>query len=393
MKCPITIAVFDNGEYPFSLFLKRDQGVSQEYVHKMTSTLSSRIMEALAGVAYKEGDIVSSGVVSGLTVSPQGDVVFALEVDPSQGAALEPLRQAAEAAVRNLKGVSSVLAVLTAERAAQADPAPQPKPAAPDPHGMNKNPPLTLPVRHVIAVGSGKGGVGKSTVAFNLAVALSRLGVSVGLLDADIYGPSVPRLSGLGGQRPSTGADGKIIPLEAHGIKLMSIGFMVEEEKPMIWRGPMVQSAVYQMFRDVSWRNVDGDLDVLIVDMPPGTGDVQLTIAQKVPVTGAVIVSTPQDLALIDARKAIEMFEKTGVKILGIIENMSYYCCPSCGHEEAVFGHGGARLEAENRNVPFLGELPLNGEIRACADRGEPVDYSFYKTIAEAVLNSVKSAR
>jgi ATP-binding protein involved in chromosome partitioning len=256
---------------------------------------------------------------------------------------------------------------------------------------MNKNPPLVLPVKNVIAVGSGKGGVGKSTVAFNLAAALAAMGYKVALLDADIYGPSVPRLTGMTGQKPVTSAEGKIIPLEAHGLKIMSMGFLVEEEKPMIWRGPMVQTAFYQMLRDVAWRNGEDDLDYMIIDMPPGTGDVQLTLAQKVPVTGAVIVSTPQDLALIDARKAIAMFEKTGVKILGLIENMSFYVCPNCGHEDHVFGHGGAREEALKRGVPFLGEIPLNAEIREKSDAGQPLPEMFYKEIAQGVLDSVNA--
>lgn len=349
----------------------------------MSATLESEIMQALSSVRTEAGDAVHAGMVSGLKIDG-GDVLFALEVDPAMGGRMENLRLAAEKAVRAVAGIRNVTIVLTAER---------PPSKEPDPHGLHKNPPLILPFRNVIVVASGKGGVGKSTAAFNLAVALSRMGKSVALLDADIYGPSVPRLSGLAGQKPATNDSGKIIPLEAHGLKLMSMGFLVEEEKPMIWRGPMIQTAFYQMLRDVAWRNGEDDLDVLIIDMPPGTGDVQLTLAQKVPVTGTVIVSTPQDLALIDARKAIAMFEKTGVKILGLIENMSYYHCPSCGHEDPVFGHGGAEKEAQIRGVPFLGKVPLNAEIRAKSDAGEPLPDIFYKTIAEGVLSSINVAQ
>lgn len=348
----------------------------------MAGDLKAQILGALSHVKIGDGDIVSENMVSGLQVSAGKDVVFALEVDPAMGSKMEPLRLAAETAVRNISGIKNVTVTLTAERA-----------AAPDPHGMNKNPPLVLPFRHVIAVGSGKGGVGKSTVAFNLAVELAAMGHGVALLDADIYGPSVPRLAGLTGQKPVTDKNGKIVPLEAHGLKLMSMGFLVDEEKPMIWRGPMVQTAFYQMLRDVAWRNGADDLDFLIIDMPPGTGDVQLTLAQKVPVTGAVIVSTPQDLALIDARKAIAMFEKTNVKVLGIIENMSVYVCPNCGHEDHLFGHGGAGEEAVRRNVSFIGEIALNGEIRLKSDKGEPVGGNFYKNIAKGVLESVMSSQ
>lgn len=344
----------------------------------MTADLKAQILDALRNVKTEGGDVVSEGMVGGLQISGEKDVLFTLEVDPAMGPAMEPLRQAAESAVKTIYGIKNVTVILTAER-----------PAAPDPHGMNKNPPLVLPFRHVIAVGSGKGGVGKSTVAFNLAAELAAMGFSVALLDADIYGPSVPRLTGLTGQKPKTNDAGKIIPLEAHGLKIMSMGFLVEEEKPMIWRGPMVQTAFYQMLRDVAWRNEEGLSDFLIIDMPPGTGDVQLTLAQKVPVSGAVIVSTPQDLALIDARKAIAMFEKTNVKVLGLIENMSSYCCPNCGHTDNIFGHGGAKKEALKRAVPYLGEIPLNGEIRAKSDAGEIASFIFYKNVAKAIVNSV----
>lgn len=345
----------------------------------MTS-LKDDIMTALSSVKHGDADIVSSGMVSSLQISPSGEAVFALEVDPAMGASMEPLRQEAEKVAASVKGVASATAILTAQRV---------KDEVPDPHGMNKNPRLVLPFRHVIAVGSGKGGVGKSTVAFNLAVAMAEAGLSVALLDADIYGPSVPRLSGLGGIKPVTNDAGKLVPLEAHGLKLMSMGFLVEEEKAMIWRGPMVQTAFYQMLRDVAWSSDGNDLDVLVIDMPPGTGDVQLTLAQKVPVTGAVIVSTPQDLALIDARKAIAMFEKTSVPILGVVENMSYYCCPNCGHAENIFGHGGARAEADKRGVAFLGEIPLDPQIRQQADAGIRSHHEAYSKITSILLKAL----
>ena len=308
-------------------------------------------------------DIVSLHMVTGLQIH-DGQVVFAIEVDPQRGPALESLRQAAETAVRSVPGVISVQVVLTAERPKVA--------AVPDPHGMSKNPVLDLPIKNIIAVASGKGGVGKSTVGVNLAVALAQQGLKVGLLDADIYGPSVPRLTGLSG-KPKQDAVGQLIPLEAFGLKIMSIGFMIENEAPMIWRGPMVQTAIYQMLRDVAWGTKADPLDILIVDMPPGTGDAQLTMAQKVPLAGAVIVSTPQDLALIDARKGIEMFKQVKVPILGLVENMSTFSCPECGHESHIFGHGGARDEALKIGVPFLGEIPLHADIRMMSDAGTPV--------------------
>ena len=250
---------------------------------------------------------------------------------------------------------------------------------------MEKNPRLELPIKQIIAVASGKGGVGKSTVAMNLAVALAKSGLSTGLLDADIYGPSVPKMSGLEGQRPQQNEAGKLVPLSAFGLKVMSIGFMLDNEAPLVWRGPMVQTAVYQMLRDVEWGTAEKPLDVLIVDMPPGTGDAQLTLAQKVPVTGAVIVSTPQDIALIDARKAVKMFEKVGVKIFGLIENMSTHVCSNCGHEEHIFGHGGAKSEAEKLGVPFLGEIPLSIGIRKNSDEGKPSAEDVFRGISALI--------
>jgi ATP-binding protein involved in chromosome partitioning len=260
---------------------------------------------------------------------------------------------------------------------------------------MAKNPPLVLPVRNIIAVASGKGGVGKSTLAVNLAAALAGK-FKVGLLDADIYGPSVPLLTGLGDQKPDV-HNKKFVPLEAHGLKIMSIGFMAEQGVPLIWRGPMVQTALYQMFRDVEWGTEDNPLDYLIVDLPPGTGDAQLTIAQKIPVTGAVIISTLQDVALIDAAKAVAMFRRTKVPILGLVENMSTYVCSNCGHEDPIFGHGGARDEAERLGVPYLGEIPLSKAIRVMSDEGMPVVLAApeseaaraYREIAERVISVV----
>ncbi|MCB1882584.1 MAG: iron-sulfur cluster carrier protein ApbC [Geminicoccaceae bacterium] len=335
----------------------------------MTAPDREQILEALKAVRHptKGGDLVGLGMVSGVVVKG-GNVGFALEVDPAEAKALEPLRQAAEAAVKRLPGVLSVAVVLTAERApggrmpsGQAAPPPEIGARAPQK-------PLVPGIDAIVAVGSGKGGVGKSTTAINLAMGLAALGVRTGLLDADIYGPSLPRMSGLSG-RPTT-VDGKRLrPMEAFGVKLMSMGFLVEEDTAMIWRGPMVQSALRQMLADVDW----GRLDVLVVDLPPGTGDAQLTMAQHVPLAGAVIVSTPQDIALLDAKKAINMFRRVDVPVLGIVENMSYYRCPNCGHRADIFAHGGARETAARFGVDFLAEIPLAIEIRETSDAGRPI--------------------
>lgn len=322
-------------------------------------------------------DIVSLGMVQGLQLSDNGDVVFMLEVDAQRGPKLEPLRQDAERAVLKIRGVKKVTAVLTAERSAQ-------KSKAADPHGMEKNPRLDLHVRHIIAIASGKGGVGKSTVAANLAVCMSKNSqLKIGLLDADIYGPSQPKMMCLEGQKPDQ-IDGKIIPLDAHGIKVMSIGFMIDGNAPLVWRGPMVQTAVYQLLRDVKWGTNDDPLDILFIDMPPGTGDAQLAVAQKITLAGAVIVSTPQDIALIDARKGVEMFKKVDAPILGMIENMSTHVCSNCGHEEHIFDHGGAEEEASKLGIPFLGAIPLDISIRQQADNGNINDSSeSFKRIAQ----------
>jgi ATP-binding protein involved in chromosome partitioning len=316
-------------------------------------------------------DVVEAGMIDGLTAR-DGLVQFALQVPRERAREMEPLRQAAERAAAAVPGVLSATAVLTAHRAAPppAQAAPPPA-AAPHRHGA-KAPagqgPMLLPeVGKIVAVASGKGGVGKSTTAVNLAVALASQGLAVGLLDADIYGPSLPQMLGAR-ERPRTEGQ-RIIPLRRWGLQAMSIGFLVEEETPMIWRGPMVMGALEQLMGQVEW----GRLDVMVVDMPPGTGDAQLTMSQRVPLAGAVIVSTPQDVALLDARRGVKMFERVNVPVLGLIENMSYYCCPNCGHRAELFGHGGARRDAERMGVEFLGELPLKLEIRELADAGTPI--------------------
>jgi ATP-binding protein involved in chromosome partitioning len=324
-----------------------------------------QILAALRQVADPERrtDIVSLGMVSGLTIK-DGHIAFAIEVEPERGPRLEPLRKAAEQAVFALPGVLSVTAVLTAHRGGAA----QQSPAAAH-AGRPAAAKAQVPgVRSIVAVASGKGGVGKSTTAVNLALALSERGLRVGLLDADIYGPSQPRMMGITG-RPAATDERKLIPMQNYGVKCMSIGFMVAEDTPMIWRGPMVQSAINQMLREVEW----GDLDILVADLPPGTGDAQLTMAQQVPLTGAVIVSTPQDIALLDARKGLNMFRKVDVPVLGIIENMSYFLCPHCGERSDIFSHGGARREADRLGTEFLGEVPLDMAIRETSDGGYPI--------------------
>ncbi|HZT90160.1 MAG TPA: iron-sulfur cluster carrier protein ApbC [Stellaceae bacterium] len=334
----------------------------------MAAITEQQILAALKQVRDpdRNQDIVALGMVSGLVIR-DGNVGFAIEVDAERGPRLEPLRKAAQTAVEALPGVLSVTAVLTAE----ARPARPPRPAtAPSParSAAQAQGKLVPGVRAIVAVASGKGGVGKSTVAANLALALAANGLRVGVLDADIYGPSMPRMLGISGRPVSP--DGKTLqPMENYGVKCMSIGFLVPEETAMIWRGPMVMSALQQMLRDVEW----GELDIMIVDMPPGTGDAQLTMAQQVALAGAVIVSTPQDIALIDARRGLTMFNKVDVPVLGIIENMSYFLCPHCGERSDIFSHGGARREAARLGTEFLGEVPLDLTIRETSDAGHPI--------------------
>ena len=338
---------------------------------EVTESAIRKVLETVIDPASGAG-VPASGLLGGIATRG-GHVAITLNVDPARGAALEPLRQACEQAVRAMPGVLSATAVLTAER-----PAP-PAPARPGQgHGHSHGPAakttggggrIDVPgVKHIIAVASGKGGVGKSTTAVNLALGLAANGIATGLLDADIYGPSMPRMLGVT-EKPES-LDGKQLkPIERYGLRTMSIGYIVNEDTPMIWRGPMVSSALEQMLRDVQW----GELDVLVVDMPPGTGDAQLTLAQRVALAGAVIVSTPQDIALVDARKGLAMFRKVAVPVLGIVENMSYFLCPKCGERSEIFGHGGAREEAEKLGVPFLGEIPLHLDIRTTSDSGHPI--------------------
>ena len=345
----------------------------------MTGVTKEQVLETLKTVRGPdlEHDIVELGMVSDVFIS-DGKVYFSITVPADQAKELEPLRLAAERVIKEMPGVKGALVALTADKKAGSGSAPVSRPqpqAGHDHHGHAHAPQqqragkLGVPgINAIIAVASGKGGVGKSTTAVNLALGLQANGLRVGILDADIYGPSMPRLLKIAG-RP-TQIDGRIInPMENYGLKVMSMGFLVDEETAMIWRGPMVQSALMQMLREVAW----GELDVLVVDMPPGTGDAQLTMAQQVPLAGAVIVSTPQDLALVDARKGLNMFKKVEVPVLGIVENMSYFIAPDTGTRYDIFGHGGARKEAERIGVPFLGEVPLTINIRETSDAGTPL--------------------
>ncbi|ERF84660.1 Mrp/NBP35 family ATP-binding protein [Bradyrhizobium viridifuturi] len=345
------------------------------------SVTQQQVLDCLAKVMSPRGvPLTNANVLSAITVT-DGKVFFSINVDAAEARAWESVRAQAENAVRAMPGVSVAMIALTAERKAGGGAAPAPRPAGGvqpasahrHPHPPGAQSPMArqaeIPgISAVIAVASGKGGVGKSTTALNLALGLRDLGLRVGLLDADIYGPSVPRLTGIR-EKPQLNDDKKMIPLARFGLSIMSIGFLVEEDTAMIWRGPMVMSAITQMLRDVAW----GTLDVLVVDMPPGTGDAQLTLAQNVPLKGAVIISTPQDLSLIDARRGLAMFKKVNVPVLGIVENMSYFQCPHCGTRSDIFGHGGARHEAEKLGVPFLGEIPLHIAIRTASDSGNPV--------------------
>jgi ATP-binding protein involved in chromosome partitioning len=375
----------------------------------MAELTRDMVLEALGRVRGPDLDssIVELKMVSDIFIS-DGKVYFSINVPAERAQELEPLRQAAERTIKALPGVKGAVVSLTAERKqGSAPPPPRPQagapahshghshaPAAPTPSGTQRSKAGVPGIDAIIAVASGKGGVGKSTTAVNLALALKANGLRVGILDADVYGPSMPRLLGITG-KPQQIENRIIVPMENFGIKVMSMGFLVDEGTAMIWRGPMVQSALMQMLREVAW----GDLDVLVVDMPPGTGDAQLTMAQQVPLSGAVIVSTPQDLALIDARKGLNMFNKVEVPVLGIIENMSYFIAPDTGNRYDIFGHGGARAEAETIGVPFLGEVPLTISIREHSDAGTPVvvaepdspQTAVYLSIAEKVWAQVKA--
>jgi ATP-binding protein involved in chromosome partitioning len=374
----------------------------------MAELTRDMVLEALGRVRGPDLDssIVELKMVSDIFIS-DGKVYFSINVPAERAQELEPLRQAAERSVKALPGVKGAVVSLTAERKQGAAP-PPPRPQAgapahshghshapaPTPSGTQRTKAGVPGINAIIAVASGKGGVGKSTTAVNLALALKANGLRVGILDADVYGPSMPRLLGITG-KPQQIENRIIVPMENFGIKVMSMGFLVDEGTAMIWRGPMVQSALMQMLREVAW----GDLDILVVDMPPGTGDAQLTMAQQVPLSGAVIVSTPQDLALIDARKGLNMFNKVEVPVLGIVENMSYFIAPDTGNRYDIFGHGGARAEAEKIGVPFLGEVPLTISIREHSDAGTPVvaaepdspQTAVYLSIAEKVWAQVKA--
>jgi ATP-binding protein involved in chromosome partitioning len=367
------------------------------------SVTQQQVLDSLSRIRSPRGvALTNANVLSAISAS-DGKVFFSINVDAAEARAWESVRAEAEAAVRAIPGVTTAMVALTAERkpgavppsrgAPGVQPAHAHRPPQGGPSPMSRQ--AEIPgVSAVIAVASGKGGVGKSTTALNLALGLRDLGLKVGLLDADIYGPSVPRLTGLR-DKPELNDERKMIPLKRFGLSIMSIGFLVEEETAMIWRGPMVMSAVTQMLRDVEW----GKLDVLVVDMPPGTGDAQLTLAQNVPLKGAVIISTPQDLSLIDARRGLAMFKKVNVPVLGIVENMSYFQCPHCGTKSDIFGHGGARHEAEKLGVTFLGEIPLHMAIRETSDAGNPLVDSepdgphaaIYRAIAGQVRDRLKA--
>jgi ATP-binding protein involved in chromosome partitioning len=373
------------------------------------SVEEAAIRRALDGIpAPRTGKgLLASGWVGGISLSG-AKATIALEVDPAIGPAMELLKREVESRVGAVPGVEQVVVVLSAKRTggaqahdhaghdhAHAHPTQKAQVGGPVGGQASAGAKLPLPgVRHIVAVASGKGGVGKSTTAANLALSLLAMGYKVGVLDSDIYGPSMQRVLGVKG-KPDTTANKKMVPKQAHGLKVMSMGFLVPEETAMIWRGPMVMSAIQQLLREVDW----GTLDYLIVDMPPGTGDAQLTLAQTVPLAGAVIVSTPQDLALIDAARGVTMFNKVSVPVLGIVENMSTFICPNCQHETPIFGHGGARAEADRIGVPFLGEIPLDMAIRVTSDEGRPIvidqpngpHAAAYRKVAEGVVAVLES--
>ena len=362
----------------------------------MANELSEQQVSAALATVTAPGrsqDLVTGGQISGIVIK-DGHVGFTIEIEPAEKDSADAIRTASEKAVRALGGVLSATAMLTAHQGAGASPQGNAPAGAPAGGGQPAAREPLKPARDLIAVASGKGGVGKSTTSINLALALAASGKKVGILDADIYGPSLPRLIGKNLKPRSDGK--KIHPIEAWGLQTMSIGYLVAEDAPTIWRGPMVMSALEQMLRDVAWDN----LDLLVIDMPPGTGDAQLTLSQRAALSGAVIVSTPQDLALIDARKGLNMFHKVNVPVLGIIENMSHFICPDCGSRHDVFGHGGAAAEAARIGAPFLGEIPLEMTIRSTSDAGTPVVASapdgphaaYYKVIAENMLTQLHAA-
>ena len=329
----------------------------------MATVTQDDVLSVLKRIAAPDGrgNVVSAGLVSDIAIDG-GTVMFALTTTPQHVRSMESLRGAVEKAVQSIPGVSKAIVALTAEKS-PGQPAPQAQPQGARGTGIPG-------IKHLIAVSSGKGGVGKSTTAVNLALALKSLGLKVAVLDADVYGPSIPKLFGLTGKPEPSDAEGKKMkPMTRYGVEVMSIGFLVPEDTPMIWRGPMVMSALTQLLRETEWSPAD----VMVIDMPPGTGDVQLTLAQQTPLSGAVIVSTPQDLALIDARKGLNMFKKVNVPVIGLVENMSYFVCTKCGERHEIFGHGGAREEAARIGSPFLGEIPLDKEVRLRSDSGEPV--------------------
>jgi ATP-binding protein involved in chromosome partitioning len=344
----------------------------------MTTVGADDVLAVLKRIAAPDGrgNVVSAGLVSDIAIQG-GTVMFALTASPQHMPAMEMLRAAVEKAVLGIPGVSKAIVALTAERPASPG---QAAPAQAQRGGVVPG------IKHLVAVASGKGGVGKSTTAVNLALGLQSLGLRVAVLDADVYGPSMPKLVGLSGKPEASDAAGKKMkPMRRHGLDVMSIGFLVPEDTPMIWRGPMVMSALTQLLRETEWSPAD----VMVIDMPPGTGDVQLTLAQQTPLSGAVIVSTPQDLALIDARKGLNMFRKVNVPVIGIIENMSYFLCDKCGERHEIFGHGGARAEAERLGVPFLGEVPLDKDLRIRSDAGEPIVASLPDSLHSTIYRDI----
>lgn len=372
------------------------------------SNTKQQVLARLATIPGPNGEsnIVDLGIVSEIVIK-DSRVYFAITVPADRAGGLEAMREAAEAAALEVDGIDSVTAVLTAEEVGQSDTngsgeaARAPDKPSPESGTVAKGIPGLPGIKHIVAVASGKGGVGKSTTAVNLALGFQALGLKVGVFDADIYGPSQPRLLGLTGKMPfATPDEQKLIPLEAFGLAVMSMGFLVEEDKPVVWRGPMVVQALQQMLYDVAWNHTV-DLDVLVVDMPPGTGDVQLTLAQQVPLSGAVIVSTPQDLALIDARKGLNMFRDVDVPVLGIIENMSYFIAPDTGKRWDIFGHGGAEKEAERLGLKFLGGIPIHMDISELSDAGTPVtavrpdspEAEIFKEVAARVWGEVEASR